>query len=158
MIWASTRIKKNAAAAFERESIETNEYSLVKPDGFLHPLNDEGDRLFYAYSKDFGKGDADAERQAEIEVIAGPGGALKAAADEVKAGADVLSEEAFRTGTMNVRTLDVTRAENDITRRELHKLVQANDKVYMLRFAVLEDLYDDFARRASETLDSFDVK
>ena len=56
MVWASTKIKKTAADAFEPEFIETDAYSLQKPEGFLHVIGDETHE-FMAYSKDFGKGD-----------------------------------------------------------------------------------------------------
>ena len=54
MVWASTRIKKNAAAAFDAEVIETESFSIRKPEGFLHVLNDDSGLAFRSYSKDFG--------------------------------------------------------------------------------------------------------
>ena len=47
MVWVSTRIKRNAAKAFEREEIETAEFSLTKPEGFLAPVDPaDGDTFF----------------------------------------------------------------------------------------------------------------
>ena len=55
MVYASTKIKRSAAAAFEEETIETDEYSFVKPEGFLNPVEPEGYLAFYAYSKEYGE-------------------------------------------------------------------------------------------------------
>jgi hypothetical protein len=55
MAWASTRIKRNAAAAYAAETIETDEFVIQKPEGFLHNLNGDPRYVFEAYSKDFSK-------------------------------------------------------------------------------------------------------
>ena len=56
MAYVSTKIKKSAAQAFEREEIETENFSIIKPAGFINPLNDENSAFaFEARSKDLGK-------------------------------------------------------------------------------------------------------
>lgn len=55
MVYASTRIKRTAAAAFDAEAIETDEYVIQKPEGFLHNLSASPEYLFEAYSKEFSK-------------------------------------------------------------------------------------------------------
>ncbi len=57
MVWASTRIKRSAAEAFEEEAIDTDDFSLVKPEGFLSPVENDEYLAFYAYSKEFGEED-----------------------------------------------------------------------------------------------------
>ena len=69
MVYASTKIKKNAAKAYEAESIETAEFSITKPHGFLHPLNGETEYAFEAYSKEFGQDHAEQFRQASAELL-----------------------------------------------------------------------------------------
>src|SRR5690349_3226793 len=54
MVYASTRIKRNAAQAFESETIETSEFTLFKPEGMLHKLNGDPRFAFEAYSREFG--------------------------------------------------------------------------------------------------------
>ena len=69
MVYASTRIKRSAAAAFEEETIETDDFSLVKPEGFLNPVENEDFLAFYAFSKDFGEeGKAEKSRQSLIKL------------------------------------------------------------------------------------------
>ena len=56
MAWASTRIKKNAAAAFDAETVVEPAFTIEKPEGMLHVLNGNPDLAFEAYSKEFGTG------------------------------------------------------------------------------------------------------
>ncbi len=81
MVWASTRIKKNAAAAFDAEIVQTDEFSIRKPEGFLHVLNDSSGLAFRAYSQPFGKIGNREVRRATIEVEAHPNSNI----DEVNA-------------------------------------------------------------------------
>src|SRR5947209_4631995 len=53
MVYASTRIRRNAAEAFEPETIVTPEFSIKKPEGMLHVLNGDRRYAFEAYSRDF---------------------------------------------------------------------------------------------------------
>src|SRR5687767_8261126 len=39
MVYASTRIKRTAAAAFDRETVDTEDFIIQKPEGFLHNLH-----------------------------------------------------------------------------------------------------------------------
>src|SRR5580765_1394277 len=63
MVYASTRIKKTAAAAFEAETIETDDFVIQKPDGFLNVINGDPQFAFEAYSKEFGGPGAENFRQ-----------------------------------------------------------------------------------------------
>jgi hypothetical protein len=38
MAYASTRIKRSAAKAFEAETVETDQFVIQKPDGFLNVI------------------------------------------------------------------------------------------------------------------------
>ena len=55
MVWASTRIKKTAAAAFEAETVETDDFVIKKSDGFLNVINGDPKYAFEAYSKEIGR-------------------------------------------------------------------------------------------------------
>src|SRR5262245_36415410 len=59
MVYASARIKKSAAMAYDEELIDTDEFSITKPEGFIIPTNGDGRFAFAAYSKEFGTDDAD---------------------------------------------------------------------------------------------------
>src|SRR4030095_7816250 len=83
MVWVSTRIKKRAAEAFEPETIESENYSLHKPEGFLHFI-DSPDHDFEAYSKEFDEGDFRLRRsKIEVDVLVGTD--LSAECEDLKA-------------------------------------------------------------------------
>lgn len=71
MVYASTRIKRSAAAAFESETIETDEFIIKKPDGFLSVLGGDPKYAYEAYSRDFGTGDDANTRLAHVYLFEG---------------------------------------------------------------------------------------
>ncbi len=154
MVWASTKIKKRAADAFEAELIETDEYRLNKPEGFLHVIGDEKHELS-AYSKDFGKNDNSGIRQATIELDVFRGGVLNQIRDDV-VGGSTDARVTSQTGT--ACEIDSEEAANEIPIRTFYKIVAAGDAVYRLRFAALSEHVDDYLRKIKETLDSFVIK
>lgn len=66
MVYVSTRIKKQAAKAYERETVIGDGFSIVKPEGFISPA-DIGELAFAAYAKEFGSGECDNIRRASAE-------------------------------------------------------------------------------------------
>ena len=50
MVYASTRIKRTAAEAFDAETVESDDFTIEKPAGFLHVLNGDAALSFEAYS------------------------------------------------------------------------------------------------------------
>ena len=54
MVYASTRIKRTAAEAFEPETIETDVFVLEKPEEFLNVINHDLALELQAYSREFG--------------------------------------------------------------------------------------------------------
>jgi hypothetical protein len=100
MVYASTRIKRSAAEAFEPETVETDDFVIQKPEGFLHNLNAGRDVLFEAYSKDFSK-ESPALRLGQA-IVTRPAGAIDQVVDElrrenfVEDGSEVLGERQYR--------------------------------------------------------------
>jgi len=126
MVWASTRIKRSAARAFEAEHIEGDGFSLDKPDGFLQKLDDKSEYAFEAYSKDFGRGLAENTRAATAVVVV----------NDQNDGPDQLMRGGHE---YQVRT----------------KTIGSNSHRLTLRIEVLAEQFDDFARRIDEMLTSF---
>ena len=133
MVWASTKIKKTAADAFETESIETDSYTLQKPEGFLHVLGDT-EHEFYAYSKEYGEGSNNKLRRATIEI-------------------DILKRE-----IPSESELETEETANETAFRAFYKIVGAQNAVYQLRFAVLSEHSEEFLGKVRDTLDSFSVR
>jgi hypothetical protein len=157
MVWASTRIKRSAAAAYEEEAIETEDYALIKPEGFLAPVEPEDFLAFYAYSKEFGEeGGAEKLRQGLIKLKILAGRSLAENVKEIKKSFDaVLSEEKADENTFLLRG---ERSESDVEKIFYHKIVSANEKIYDLEMAVLADYREKYEEKAEKLLASFRVK
>jgi hypothetical protein len=147
MVYASTKIKQRAAAAFDAEPIETDVYSIDKPEGFLHVIGSDK-HLFEAYSREFGAHEDDGNRRATIEI-------------------DVLTDRSFlndhpvewdRTGPLRTGRFEREETANDITLNAIYKIVETHDALYRLRFAVIAEHKDEYLDKISDTLDSFTVK
>jgi hypothetical protein len=154
MVWASTKIKKTAADAFEPEFIETDAYSVQKPEGFLHVIGDE-DHEFNAYSKDFGKGDNIGTRQATIEIDVFRGEGVGAVRDSITESAESFE---ITVDTAALCEINTEETANESVVSAFYKIVAADDSVFRLRFAVLPEHKDDYLRRIDDTLDSFTIK
>jgi hypothetical protein len=154
MAYASTRIKKRAAAAFEPEVIETESYSLQKPDGFLHVIGDR-DHDFCAYSNEFGEFDESRLRRATIEIDVLRDTNIDAVVDQVR---ETSTEFDMPVAGEKIRRLETTEASNEVELLCVYKIVDAEDAIYALRFAVLSEYFEDYSTRIEETLQSFNLK
>ena len=154
MVWASTKIKKRAADAFEAETIETANYTLRKPEGFLHVLNDPAHEL-YAYSREFGAGAGSKARRATIEIeifrsesLADVRNAIKSSATDVEVVRETSSE----------CELETDETANETSFRCFYKIVRSENAVYRLRFGTLAEHVNEYVDRINAALDSFSVR
>lgn len=154
MVYASTKIKKRAAAAFEPEAIETEHYLLNKPEGFLHVIGDP-DHEFAAYSKEFGENENARIRQARIEIDT----IRDQTVDDVCRTIEITSKDCNVTSPSDsVRIIETDEVANEIELRGFYKIIAAPSATYQLRFAVLPEHKDDYLGRIDEALESFTVK
>jgi hypothetical protein len=158
MVWASTRIKRSAAKAFEREEIETAEFSLTKPEGFLSIVDPADGAVFSAYSKDFGVDGAEKMRRATAELRVFPNAQLTEIVESAKAGASaILSEQTGVIGGNKCANIIVERLEEGILLESHYNIVAGTDAVYRLTVNVLSDNKDEFRSRIDELLTSFSL-
>jgi hypothetical protein len=157
MVYASTKIKRSAAEAFEEETIETEDFSLVKPEGFLNPVETEEYLAFYAFSKEFGEeGKAEKLRQSLIKLKILAGRSLTEITKDVKNSFDkVLAEEKPDENTF---LLKGEKSEKDVETLFYHKVVAAGAQVFDLEIAVLSDYQEKYEAKAEKLLESFRVK
>ena len=154
MVYASTKLKKFTARAFEREEIDAPNFSLIKPEGFLHVLNDESKFAFYAYSKEFGKGEAEEMRQAEIFIKSYADKSFAEVCDGIKTGAENIVTFSDAEKICLIETEKMVE-ETDVS--EIYKIIESG-KVYELKISVLTDFKEDYQERIDEILESFRVK
>ncbi len=156
MVYASTKIKKNAAIAFERESIETEEFSIIKPEGFLHPLNNDSEFAFEAYSKEFGQDHAEQTRQATADLLVLNDANLEEQRDEISSEATAIVSKKAEGGDIII--IEAEREDGHITLNSFYKLAVSGNKIYKLRISVLPEYKDAYLDRINEMLDSFELK
>lgn len=159
MVYVSTKIKKRAAEAFEPEVIETDEYSIVKAQGFLHPLNSDSGLPFEAYTKEFGEDDAKKIRHARVELNTSEGGRFEDAVKNARKTIQTIGQElTSKQGNRRVCLIEGESIDNNVDTAVFHKIVEGEGKIFDLKFVVLDEKKEDYLRAIEEMRDSFTVK
>lgn len=161
MAYASTRIKKSAAQAFEREEIETDEFYIVKPENFINPVSDNPAEPFVAHTKDFGADAAEKLRRVSVKVFAESGGDFEqkrrhyAERDE-----RLIAEETgdFEGGRVCYQKTES--ADGGVRIENTYKIIESRRrrKVFLLRIAVVAEYADDYAAAVDEIMRSLTIK
>ena len=154
MAWASTKIKKRAADAFEAETIETDDYSLTKPKGFLHLISSHS-HDFEAYSREFSAEEDSQARRATIEIDILPDVSLTSVRDAIGNEADGV-EAKSESGP--VCEIIATETANQTPVTAFYKMIAVADNVIRLRFGVVTDHKNEYEERIDSTLVSFTVR
>jgi hypothetical protein len=163
MVIVSTKIKRAAAAAFEPETVEKEDFIIEKSEGFLHPLRDQPDFPFEAYSKLYGERSTRNIWRARVRLRISAGLNFQKLVKEIKAGNEkFISQKNFddlpegQKGTI-IRT---EKTDDEIDYKVLRKIVQSKPqgKTYELRTTLLEPYSEEYIARACEMMETFEVK
>lgn len=159
MVYASTRIKKAAAAAFEAETIETQDFVIQKPEGFLNVVSGDPKYAFEAYSKDCGGGDAGDIRQGRINLTVLDRQTLD---DRVKklteTGEEIVDDISEIIGSRRYRVIETKRLENGVSLCIYYKFAEKDGKIYRLEALRLSETPDEFMRKIEVMVASFELK
>jgi len=159
MIYASTRIKKTAAAAFEPETIETDEFIIQKPDGFLNKINRDEQFEFEAYSKEFGGAGAENFRQGTAHLKVYDGASIdQAVANLSDSVGEFTGDISEVVNEIRYRVIEAGRAEKGVEFRTFYKIAERNAKVYEFEIAALAETSPEFMRKIETMLAGFEVK
>ena len=162
MVFVSTKIKKSAAAAFEREVIDTKDFILTKPEGLINPLRENSELAFEAYSKEFGKNDAEEFNQMTAYLrIFSDANFKEICANAKKSISKIISENVSETDNkQTICLIEGMNSEKEARFLRIWKIVHSGQrqKVYELQISILENYRADYAARVSEMLESFTVK
>ena len=159
MVYASTKIKKNAARAYETETIETPEFSIVKPEGFICPVDHSAELVFAAYSKEYGRDQADGIRQAAAEIRKFGDANFDDICERAKIDSiRVVSEDVGILDGAKCCVIKAERIDNGITFDAIHKIIASDGKVYDLTVSTLPEHKDDYSSKIDMLLDSFTLK
>ncbi|MCA1623435.1 MAG: hypothetical protein LC768_06435 [Acidobacteria bacterium] len=163
MVFVSTKIKKSAAQAFERETIDTEDFRITKPEGFISPINENSRFAFEAYTKDSGKNDAEEFRQAQARLMVITDSDFETVCENVKKSVGrVLSENFLENAAVNQKHCFIESEEikNNVKIISFWKIIKSiqKQKIYELQVSVLENYREEFQDRINEMLESFAVK
>ncbi len=158
MVYASTKIKKTAAAAFEAETIETDDFVLEKPEGFLNILNRDPALEVDAYSREFGVETTADIRQARIEVRHYRVCKMDEAIAILQEKSTIKSDISEVINERKYRLIEAERIEKGIGYCETFKLTEKGKDVFELKVIALEEKNDDISRKIDDIVLSFAVK
>ncbi len=163
MVIVSTRIKKSAAAAYGPEMIETSQFLVEKPEGFLHPLRDPPDFPFEAYSKLFGDRSTRNIWRARIRLRIFENTTLQRCFDEIELGGEsVVSTKKLDDLPKGQNGLIVRshKSDDEVPYKILRKLVEVESQcqVYELKTSILATYGEEYTDRVCQMMGSFMVK
>lgn len=124
-----TGISRAAKAAFEREIVEEEEFILVKPEGFLTPV----DRFFEAYSKEFVEGGKKRKSWAKMSII------------------DSFEKDSQKSFEKTEDEIEIIVFEKLLGNKKHHK-------TYKLEVFVVKEAKNEYFERVNEMLNSFKLK
>ena len=156
MVWASTRIKRNAAAAFDAEVVETDTLIISKPAGWLS-IAEPKNALFEAYTREFAPSPHEEMRLGTAAVVA-----ERASADEIVAGlrtnATIKDEAREIVSEVRYRVLETAQTEGEVEILEFLKIAERDDQSYVLRVRTPDPATAELRRGIETMLDSFILK
>lgn len=158
MVYTSTRIKKSAAMAFERETVETDDFSLTKPEGFLYLLNGDPGFAFQAYSKKLGKDDTSNQRQATIEMVIIKDKAFAAVCAAARQSGRLITEKKFQFDEMHVASMAVERERDELELIDHYWVAEAPKGVFEMKTSVLKAYDEEYLSKISEMEESISIK
>ncbi len=156
MVYVSTRIKRSAAGAYEKEVVDANEFSVTKPEGFIIIDNDDPAVLFAAYSKDYGEEDADTVRQVTAELKVHRGKTLERVGVPIRENAShIIDERHLAGGSMIIETETDTGGVPVDT--EYH-LTQKGDDTFEFSVAALAETKEANQTQITTLVSTFELK
>ena len=159
MVYASTRIKKTAAAAFEAETIEMDDFVIQKPEGFLNNLNGDSKHAFEVYSKEFGGDGAEDIKQGRADLTITKGSTIEKTVADLRSSGDEIGEDITEViGSTHFRVIEAARVEKGVDLCVTYKLAEKNEKVYLLEAVRLAETPDEFSRKLEVFVASFELK
>lgn len=157
MVYASTKIKKVAAKAYAPETVETDDFRITKPEGFLSVISPADGRAFHAYSREFGEAEAAGIRRTEATIRIIENAAASDVAADLKASAPTVIRESSDEDGRSI-TLEIGDEINDVPVFRLYRMIANGSRVVRLQIDTPVDYRDEFDIAIREFRDTFEVK
>lgn len=163
MVFVSTKIKASAARAFEPERVEKKEFIIVKPQGFMTPLEGDANFAFEAYSREYGEKRMRNVRKSEAFLTVSD--KLNFAAEREKArraAENILSERILDgdAGGEKICLIEAERSGDGFPTIDFWKIVENRKlkKTYILKASVLKDFRESYIHEINEMINGFRLK
>ena len=157
MVYASTRLKKATARALEAEDVETDEFSITKPAGFINVVSPDDGLLFRAYTKEFAD-DAPNFPKAEATVTVRDNTDVSTVLSELQQAGGVVSAKADSESAGSPYIVRIDRDADGSKIRRSVKLSQSGGRVFSLIFDSPASCDEDFVVARREMNETFQVK
>lgn len=159
MVYASTRIKKTAAAAFEPETIEDERFVIQKPRDFLHVIGGDPKYAFEAYSKELGTGNAENLRGATAKLRIDENRSIDhILSDRLAKDAHIIDDTTEVIDDIKYRVIEAEWTEDDLELYGVRKLAEHDGRVYDLEARMLKETTGELRTGIETFVDSFRVK
>lgn len=155
MIWASTKIKKSAAEAYSEETVSTGGFTIMKPEGFIIPVNDDPKALFEARSREYETLASRSLPAASVTVENSDGMGFDDACISLKNKADrILDEDVHREGS-RVFMMTAEESEDSVSYVTTYKVIEVGENVLILRARTLPEQSVELGRKVEAMVRSF---
>lgn len=159
MVYASTKLKRFTAEAFEAETVETDEFVVDKPDGFLHVIGGDRAYAFEAYSREFGGPGSEEIRQATAMLRIDTRRTVEhILQDRLGKDASVISDDNEMVNEMRYRVVIADVTKDGSAARVYHKIAESGGKVYDFEVRALSETTETITRNIETMIDSFAIK
>ena len=158
MVYASTRIKRVAAEAFEAESIEKDAFTIYKPTGFLNVIEPKTPFLLEGYTKEFGVDDNANTKQAQYELRLRTHTNLKDLIKEITSDKRVINNSTEVVNEIKYQQIAIENERSGISYFDHYRLTETKDGVFQLKIVTLIELSDDISAGVETMLSTFRLK
>ena len=158
MVYASTRIKRVAAEAFEAESIEKDAFTIEKPAGFLNVIAPKPPLLLDGYTKEFGVEDRSDIKQAKYEIRLRTHTNLKQLVKDITSDKKVINNSTEVVNEIKYQQIAIVNERSGINYIDHFRLTETNDGVYQLKVVMLDEVSDEVNSGVETMLNTFRLK
>jgi hypothetical protein len=156
MVYVSTRIKRSAADAYEAERVETDDFAIAKPEGFIIIESGDPKVLFAAYSKEYGLEDADRFRQVSTELRLHKGKEVARVRDGIAQGASRITSEQHLAGPSAI--IEAETEQHGIRFDSEHRLTEKDGDTFELCVTALSETKEANQKYIDSMFSSFEVR
>ena len=146
MVWASTKIKKSAAAAYAEETFTADRFTIEKPEGFIIPVNEDSLSLFTARTKEYETVGRESIPQGTASVTMENNGfesVCQAIRDKVE---KIVDEDVHLEGS-RVCVINADETIDGVRYAGTYKILESDESVLVLHARVLPEQSEGLARK-----------